>query len=327
MRDALAAVLAEVLGERVVVRGLHILTGGASRTTWAFEAETSSRVRSLILQIARRGGPPASMEREAHVQALARSAGAPVPQVLIAADSSDLLGDPFLVTEAVGGETIGRKILRGLDQEGRSRVLVDCARSLAAIHRSEPSQASSSQSRLEAIDPLVETRDWLNEIGDTTAVFEWALRWLALHRPPQAHRRLVHGDFRMGNLIVDDAQLAAVLDWEGARIGEPAEDVAWFCAPAWRFGAPASRAAGGLGSIRDFLEAYENAGGPVIGPARFLWWSVMAALRWGVICRLQAHRHLSGQNRSVELAAIGRRACEAEWDILELFNSNRAPLQ
>ena len=45
----------------------------------------------------------------------------------------------------------------------------------------------------------------------------------------------------------------------------------------------------------------------------------MATLRWGVICRFQAERHLSGQTPSVELAAIGRRVSETEWDVLDLL--------
>ena len=51
----------------------------------------------------------------------------------------------------------------------------------------------------------------------------------------------------------------------------------------------------------------------------FHWWLVLETLRWGVICRYQAHRHLSGQTRSVELAAIGRRVAETEFDLLNLL--------
>ena len=155
---------------------------------------------------------------------------------------------------------------------------------------------------------------------DTTATFEWAFRWLAAHRPAPSPSRLVHGDYRMGNLIIDGSQLAAVLDWELVHIGEVYEDLAWFCIRAWRFGAPADRAAGGLGSVEDFLCAYARAGGATVDRAAFHWWLVLATLRWGVICRYQAERHLSGLSRSVELAAIGRRVCETEWDLLTLLN-------
>jgi aminoglycoside phosphotransferase (APT) family kinase protein len=156
-------------------------------------------------------------------------------------------------------------------------------------------------------------------MGDTTATFEWAFRWLQAHRPAPTAPRLVHGDFRMGNLIVDGSTLTAVLDWELVHIGDIHEDLAWFCIRAWRFGAPAALAAGGLGGIDDFVAAYERAGGATVDRAALHWWMVLGTLRWGMICRYQAQRHLSGQTRSVELAAIGRRVCETEWDVLDLL--------
>ena len=78
-------------------------------------------------------------------------------------------------------------------------------------------------------------------------------------------------------------------------------------------------AAGGLGSIERFLSAYERAGGSTVDRVGMWWWLIRATLCWGIICRYQAERHLSGQTRSVELAAIGRRVCETEWDLLDLL--------
>ena len=321
LQDSLAAVLRPLLRsgvEDIAIDNLRALTGGASRTTWAFDAVTPDERRSLILRI----GPPddvhAGMELEARAQAAAAAAGAPVPHVLIADDSPAALGNPFLICDEIKGETIVRRIERQLDQTGRSRLLSQCAQALAAIHRADIGAVNDPQ--LSAQDQLVEWRERLDAMGDTTATFEWAFRWLDAHRPAPSPSRLVHGDYRMGNLIIDGADLAAVLDWELVRIGEVYEDLAWFCVRAWRFGAPADRAAGGLGSIEDFLHAYEKDSGTAVDRLAFHWWLVLATLRWGVICRYQAERHLSGQTRSVELAAIGRRVCENEWDLLILLD-------
>jgi len=315
LQDSLPVVLHPILGRDVAIDNLRALTGGASRTTWAFDAVTPDERRSLILRI----GPPddlhAGMELEARAQAAAAAAGAPVPQILVADDSPAALGNPFLICDEIKGETIVRRIERQLDEAGRARLLSQCAHALAAIHRAEPHDPE-----LSAQDQLAEWRGRLDAISDTTATFEWAFRWLAAHRPAPSPSRLVHGDYRMGNLIIDGSQLAAVLDWELVHIGEVYEDLAWFCIRAWRFGAPADRAAGGLGSVEDFLAAYEQAGGATVDRVAFHWWLVLATLRWGVICRYQAERHLSGQTRSVELAAIGRRVCETEWDLLTLLN-------
>ncbi|HTI77097.1 MAG TPA: phosphotransferase family protein, partial [Mycobacterium sp.] len=301
MNEQLAAVLRPVLGD-VAVENLRALTGGASRTTWAFDAVADETSRALIL----RTGPPddvhAGMELEAAVQQRAAAAGAPVPHILAAANSTAALGNPYLICDAIPGETIVRRIHRSLGDDDRARLLRQCAQALAAIHRADPEGVGLAES-----DQLVEWRDRLDEMGDTTATFEWAFRWLDRHRPPPSARVLVHGDFRMGNLIVDESGLAAVLDWELVHTGEVYEDLAWFCIRAWRFGAPEHLGAGGLGSVDSFLSAYEAAAGVALDRDVFRWWLTVATLRWGVICRFQAERHLSGHTPSVELAAIGRR--------------------
>jgi aminoglycoside phosphotransferase (APT) family kinase protein len=312
VKEQLVGVLQPVLGA-VSIENLHPVTGGASRTTWAFDALGDQR-RALIL----RTGPPddvhAGMELEAAVQQRAAAAGAPVPHILAADDSPAALGNPYLICDAIGGETIVRKVQRTLDEGGRERLLRQCAQALAAIHRADYDGLGLSQG-----DQLSEWRERLDEMGDTTATFEWAFRWLHANRPPSSPSTLVHGDFRMGNLIVDDSGLAAVLDWELVHIGEVYEDLAWFCIRAWRFGAPEGLGAGGLGSVERFLSAYEAAAGEPVDRDAFRWWLTVATLRWGVICRFQAERHLSGQTRSVELAAIGRRVSETEWDVLDLL--------
>ena len=312
MKEQLEAVLRPELGD-VVVENLRALTGGASRTTWAFDAVADGR-RSLIL----RTGPPddihASMQLEAAVQQRAAAAGAPVPHIVTADNSTAALGNPYLICDAIDGETIVRRIYRMLDEAGRARLLEQCAQALAAIHRADPSGLGLAEA-----DQLAEWRDRLDEMGDTTATFEWAFRWLSANRPSPSPHVLVHGDFRMGNLIVDENGLAAVLDWELVHTGEVYEDLAWFCIRAWRFGTAEDLGAGGLGSVESFLAAYEAASGTGLDRDVFRWWLTVATLRWGVICRFQAERHLSGMTPSVELAAIGRRVAETEWDVLALL--------
>jgi aminoglycoside phosphotransferase (APT) family kinase protein len=253
LAGALATVLQPVLGDTVTVENLRALTGGASRTTWAFDAIADQR-RALILRTGPPDGLHAGMELEAAVQQRVAAAGAPVPRILAADNSPAALGNPFLICDAIGGETIVRRIQRALDDPGRERLLQQCAQALVAIHRADPDAVG-----LNYVDQLTEWRQRLDAMGDTTATFEWAFRWLDGHRPVPSPLRLVHGDFRMGNLIVDESGLAAVLDWELVHIGEVYEDLAWFCIRAWRFGAPEHLGAGGLGSVESFVSAYEAA--------------------------------------------------------------------
>ena len=95
------------------------------------------------------------------------------------------------------------------------------------------------------------------------------------------------------------------------------------CVKAWRFGSPIP--VGGFGTVDQLVDAYQQATAAAVDPAALHWWEVLGTLRWGVICIVQTFTHLSGTVRSVELAAIGRRVCEVEWDLLELLGLTRGP--
>ena len=63
------------------------------------------------------------------------------------------------------------------------------------------------------------------------------------------------------------------------------------------------------------IEAYEAAGGGPVDPDAVRWWEVLGTWKWGIMCVMQAEAHRSGTVRSHELAAIGRRVCENEYDL------------
>ena len=167
----------------------------------------------------------------------------------------------------------------------------------------------------------MQIEDWerqLDLIGEPLPAVELGLRWLRANLPPAAELALVHGDFRLGNFIVSERGLEAVIDWELAHLGDPAEDIGWLSVRSWRFGNDQLPVAG-LGGLEDFLAAYEAAGGRAPEPERLRFWEAFGNLKWAVICARQAYDHRSGERRSHELASLGRRICEPEWDLLELI--------
>lgn len=308
-----------------VVRELRRLSGGASRETWSLDLarpDSSVPPRPLVLQRVRAGALSASFSMVGEEQLLraAHAAGVPVAPAVASSDDASVIGAPFVVVERVEGETIARRILRDEAFAPARAVLVEqAAAALAAIHALPPTAVPS----LRADEPIGQLRSLLDWLGETDPAFELAFRWLAANRPPparEARAAIVHGDFRLGNLVVGPDGLRAVLDWELAHLGDPMEDLGWFCVRAWRFGEPAPVA--GLGDYDRFFTAYEAAGGVPVDAGVVRWWEVLGTLRWGVICMLQAHGHLSGQSRSVELAAIGRRVCETEHDLLRLIRTS-----
>jgi aminoglycoside phosphotransferase (APT) family kinase protein len=166
-----------------------------------------------------------------------------------------------------------------------------------------------------ALHRIATYRAYLDDMPDPNPALEYALRWLELQAPATPELVLCHSDFRTGNCMVDDGELTGILDWEFASWSDPMEDVAWFCARCWRFGAW-EREAGGIGDREAFYRGYEAESGRAVDRAIVPYWEVMAAVRWAVIALQQGERHLSGGEQSLELALTGLRAPEMELDAL-----------
>ena len=312
----LAGVLAERYGPGVRVRGLSRAKGGASRVTCAFEAVTEAgETHPLILRLGTEGAEAGlPLTREAALMRAAGAAGVPSPEVVAAGGDDGPLGAEFVVMERVEGETIPRRILRDPALAGvRGRLAAQCGEILAAVHRI-PVDAVGGLDRADQLDTW---RRILAEIGEPHPALELGLRWLDRNRPPARPPVVVHGDFRNGNFIVGPDGIRAVLDWELAHIGDPVEDLGWLCAKAWRFGS--DQPVGGFGPYDRLIEAYEKAGGGKVDRDELHWWEMFGVARWGIICAMQARRHLTGGERSVELAVLGRRVAENEWDLLRML--------
>jgi aminoglycoside phosphotransferase (APT) family kinase protein len=254
------------------------------------------------------------MGREAQAIGAAGAAGLAVPSVLVADPTGERLGSAGMVMTRVAGETIARKILRDdAYAAARPRLAWQCGEFLGRLHRLPVGAVDG----LADEDALTAYRGTYDMVEETSATFELAFRWLEARRPAATGRTIVHGDFRLGNLVVDGDGLAAVLDWELVHRGDPVEDLGWLCTRAWRFGAEPP--VGGFGPRDELLAAYAEAGGTPVSPDTLAWWEAVGTLKWGVICMAQASVHLTGVARSVELAAIGRRVCEQEADLLAMI--------
>ena len=317
---ALGAILAEVLAPhegRVGITGLRRLSGGASRETWSFDCHRADgTVLPLILRRDPLGTPAsqvgaAGMGIEGRLLTAAAEVDVPVPRVLVVSDDVSVMGSAFIVMDRIEGETIPRKILRDPEWAPALPLLAgQCGTILANLH----SMPADIEGLPDVGDPVQRWRTTLDTLGQPHPAFELVLRWLDTHRPVPTRTTVVHGDFRNGNLIVGPEGVRAVLDWELAHRGDAMEDLGWLCVKSWRFGQAAP--VGGFGTYEELVVAYEAAGGDPVDRAALHWWETLGTLAWGIICIVQTTTHTSGMVRSVELAAIGRRVCEVEWDVL-----------
>lgn len=305
---ALARVLGTVLPGPVTVERMDPLSGGASAETWSLDVlDDTGKAHPLIVR--RGAGMSLGLDARAEplVQRAAGAMGVPVAEVVASFDDAEL-GTGYVMRRLIG-ETIPRKLLREPGYAGAlSRLGGDCAAALSAVH-GVPLQRLPDMPKLPAAEQLALLESLHRSIGQPVPTFELGLWWLHEHLPPPVPLCLVHGDFRMGNFLVDTVGLVAVLDWELAHLGDPMEDIAWLCTRAWRFGGPGE--VGGFAGREEFYRAYGE-----VDEERVRFWAVLCALKWGVICQLQASAHLRGELPSVERAAIGRRVTETELDLL-----------
>lgn len=360
LQTALKTRLCQQVTSPVQVVGLRPLAGGASQEIWQFDLDVPDGRwqgdHSLILRW-QRGGKIQTLALDlagefATLQA-AYAAGVPVPRPYWY--WPDLLGRQALVMQRVSGETIGRRLVTRPElAEARAQLPQQMGAALAAIHAisytklviSDRPPASSTTFPVSqetqgtegnSIHPclpappadqtpaqfrLAQLEQELDRLGEPHPALEWGLRWLRRHEPaPPGRLALLHGDFRLGNVVANQEGLVGILDWEFAHVGDPAEDLAWPLVRAWRFGVDYLRF-GGISQPEPFWQAYAAAGGQPVDPQRVFYWEVMGNAAWAVGALNQAHRHLSGQESSLELASLGRKCAEMELEVLSLIQAS-----
>jgi len=317
--------------DRVAIEDLRRMAGGASREIWSFDAELTRGGKTEKGGFVLRRDPGAhkidtSRSAEFRVLRAAHAEGVPVPEVRWLGKDASALGAPFFVMERVEGETIARRLLRDDEYAGaRSEMPAQLAQILARIHRIDPKKHQldflAAPGDNAALTEVRRYEDNLKKLAlEPHPAFELAFRWLLGRLPKTPRTTLVHGDYRIGNVIFGPEGVRSILDWELAHLGDPMEDVGWMCVRAWRFGND-QKPVGGLGTREEFFAAYAKASGVAVDPEAARFWEVFGNLRWGIITISQARTHIDGFVKSVELASIGRRTAETELELLNLIES------
>lgn len=320
--------LSDQLNTAAKITQANPLSGGASRDTWHVTVQADAAINEYVV----RRDLPTQMfedaltrEQEFNMMDAAYKSGVKVAPVRFLCTDDSVLGSPFFIMDYIGGISIGRKVIKAPELAQAREVLPQhMAEQLTKIHAIDLAaypleflhRPAEGQTSAEAI--VAQVYSILDELGVLNPTWEWTLRWADTHQPEPVPQTFVHGDFRLGNLLVDHAGLAAVIDWEFAHVGNPDEELGYLCMRDWRFGNGLKRAAG-LTDREPFLQAYEAASGRTVSRASVDWWELMGNIRWGVICMSQANRHLSGAEPSVELASLGRRSAEMQLESLRLI--------
>lgn len=326
---SIARYLIGALGARSAsVRRMVKLGGGAIQENYALDLNVSggthAGAQSLVLRTDAPSGVAVSHTRAQEFALLkaAHAAGVMVPEPIALCTDKAIIGRPFYVMKRVGGTAAGHLLVRDDKWTGDRAALANrLGRELAKIHTIRPPRTDldflPQLDKAPALVAIADYRGWLDTYRAPRPALEWGLRWLERHAPDSGELVLSHRDFRTGNYMVDEQGLTGILDWEFAGWGDRHEDIGWFCARCWRFGANA-REAGGVGERKDFIAGYETEAGVKVDAKQVRYWEAMAHARWATIALQQGERHVSGAEPSLDLALTGRRVAELEYQLLRM---------
>jgi aminoglycoside phosphotransferase (APT) family kinase protein len=322
--DLLRATVIRHIGEPGTIHNMQRLTGGANRTTISFDADVRGKRLELVMQLSTEMKDPVAgvtpevaTADQARLMIAAQCAGAPAPQVLAIIEPDDNLGEGY-IARRMSGETLGSRIVREERfATARKMMARQCGEILAAIHRIAPEDVPFLVQQ-DAAAHVAAHRRIVDHYAFRLPALEFALRWAEQNLPQRQRHAVLHGDFRTGNLIVDEEGIRCVLDWELAQIGDPMQDLGWLCIRTWRFGGAA--AVGGFGTREDLYRAYERASGYAVDRkhARFL--EAFGNVKWAIDCLRLAMRGI--EEASIERSAIGRRIEEPLWDFFSLIEGH-----
>lgn len=285
--------------------------------SWRLGAGDHGYVLRRAPSLAFMQGRPYGHAVEAALIEAARAKGVTAPEVVAVLEQADGLGSGFVMRALPG--TADPKVILGCNDPGG--LLREIARDLARIHRLRQGDVPEGVPVMDYRAAIADLKAQFLDAGGDRPIIALGLRWLEDNCPPQVDPVLNHGDYRMGNLLVEGSALTGVLDWEIAHFGDRHEDLAFGCMAVWRF-ARYDRPALGLGSIEDYIAAYEAEAGVTIDPARFRFWTIYRTVWWALGCLKMAAQWRSGADRMLERVVISRRTSEQELDLLLLLEED-----
>ncbi len=339
LADKLTAHVAAATGKTVNISKVDLLPGGACQENYKVELRVGDdAAETLVLRADSKGSLPGSLDRagEARVIGAACAAGVKTPNARWLGRDLTRAGSYAYFLGWVDGEALGRRVVK-VEKFAPARALLaeQLAAELAKIHSITPAShpdlfpvgVRPTDRDTRTLDPCRVLLDdlalSLNALSRPRPALELALSWLRAHLPSHSEVTLVHGDFRVGNFMVhEESGLQALLDWEFARWGTPAEDLAWITLRDWRFGR-LDLPVGGFSPREPFYAAYERHSGRKVDREELRFWEVLGNVRWAVGSLYQGRRYVEGE-RDIELIAVAHRATEMEYEALRLLGGPNA---
>lgn len=298
---------------------LERISGGQSNPTF-FVSYPDAGTRLVL-----RKKPPGPLLPSAHavdreyriLKALAGSA-VPVPPVLLLHEQDDVVGTPFYLMERLEGRVFHDTALPGVSRDDRRTMYFAMAETLAALHGFDWQGAGLADfgrpGNYYARQLARWGRQWRETRTREIPAIDRLIDWLGENLDETPDTSIVHGDFRLGNLMFAGAEprIVAVLDWELSTLGHPLSDVAFSCLP-WHSTPQMyagivglDREALGIPSQEEYLARYCAAAGRTEGPGRFH--LAFSLFRFAVILDGIAARAKTGNAAAENAVSVGAMA-------------------
>ena len=288
------------------IRAERIGEGGGSNFSFLLEREDGSRL--VLRRPPRPPLPPTAHDvvRESKLQLALAPLGIRVPNIRAVCEDASLLGVPFYVMDYVDGQVVTNELPPPLDADpgARRRLADDLVDTLVEIHAADvttPALAAFArpgnynERQVRRFAQLWE----INQTRELPAVVEVGT-WLAANVPEQLPATAVHGDYRLGNMIVQGDRIAAVLDWEMGTIGDPRADVGYLVATYSEPGGVSNplgtspvTASDGFPARAELAARYAQRSGRELEP--LTWFEALALWKAAVFCEAIYGRYVRGE--------------------------------
>ncbi len=313
--SALQHIMLRITDSDLTIDNFTRLSGGANMESSSFDYGGAGYVLRRAPSATMMEGRPFGHDIEAALVRAARAGGVVAPEIVGELTPQDGIGTGYIMRR-VEAEVNPAKILANPPLS----LIADIARELSHIHRLG-AESLPPIPTMDVAAALADLKQRFMDYGGDRPIIALAIKYCEDHMPDPAPPVLVHGDFRMGNVMVDPAGLAAVLDWELAHLGDAHEDLAWGCVGAWLFG-HIDKPAFGCSDLETYFAAYEAESGTKVDRTRFRFWLIYRTLWWALGCLQMGEIWRQGIDRSLERAVIGRRTSENEMDLLLLLEED-----
>lgn len=303
---------------RTRVLGLSRSTEGFSQETFRFDAELDGRRQGFVIKREPVAGllEPYDLEPEFRVLHALSHHPLPSPPAPFFERDPAVLERPFYVMERLPGEAVvpapradGSGPFGDAERLALGRQVVPA---LAELHAVDWRKLGLDflgvppPGRFAAERELSRWEERIRRAGLPLApMLASALHWLRANVPESQEVTLVHGDYRLGNFLIEDAKLTGILDWEMVHLGDPIEDVAWCCSMLWRAGTPFAAA---LLPQEEFVAAYEAASGRRVEPARLQFYTILSIVKMLAIMLTGIRAFCDGRSRDLRMAIFDHQA-------------------